>query len=100
MNLSGLRPTLLAMALACVVAPPAQAAATAPASHATATTAPAWVATSNRYAQILLDAQGPFRPEQLSFLGVPGHDDQVADYGPNYPERFRAAMTCARTSPS
>jgi uncharacterized protein (DUF885 family) len=94
MNLSGLRPTLLAMALACVVSPAVQAAAPVP--HATAMTAPAWVATSNRYAQILLDAQGPFRPEQLSFLGVPGHDDQVADYGPNYPERFRAAMTCAR----
>ena len=94
MNLSGLRPTLLAMALACVVSPAVQAAAPVP--HATATTAPAWVATSNRYAQILLDAQGPFQPEQLSFLGVPGHDDQVADYGPKYPERFRAAMTRAR----
>jgi uncharacterized protein (DUF885 family) len=94
MNLSGLRPTLLAMALACVVSPAVQAAAPVP--HATATTAPAWVATSNRYARILLDAQGPFQPEQLSFLGVPGHDDQVADYGPKYPERFRAAMTRAR----
>jgi hypothetical protein len=84
---------------------------------AAAATTPAWVATSNGYAQILLKAQGPFQPEQLSFLGVPGYDDQVFDFGPDNPARFRAAMTrakaellaksamkptrtCARTSPS
>ena len=85
MNLSGLKPTLLAMALACIAAPAAQAATTAPAPRAVAvaTATPAWVATSNRYAQILLAAQGAFQPEQLSFLGVPGHDDQVVDLGPD-----------------
>ena len=101
MNLSGLKPTLLAMALACIAAPAApaaQAATTAPAPRAVAVAAatPAWVATSNRYAQILLAAQGAFQPEQLSFLGVPGHDDQVVDLGPDYPARYRAAMTRAK----
>jgi hypothetical protein len=99
MNLS-FKPTLLAIALACVMAPPALAATAAsqvkaPA-QAKAKAAPAWVATSNRYAQILLDAQGPFAPEMLSFLGVPGYDDQVVDLGPGNPERFRAATTRAK----
>ncbi|HZV22900.1 MAG TPA: DUF885 family protein, partial [Luteimonas sp.] len=97
MNVSASRPTLLAIALACVVALPVQAAPAAATAHAVATAAaPAWVATSNRYAQILLAAQGPFQPEQLSFLGVPGYDDQVADFGPDYQARYRAAMTQAK----
>jgi len=98
MNVSAFRPTLLAIALGCAMsgmALPVQAA--TPMAHAVATVAPpAWVATSNRYAQILLAAQGPFQPEQLSFLGVPGYDDQVADFGPDYQARFRAAMTKAK----
>jgi len=97
MNLSAFRPTLLAIALGCAMALPVQAAPAMPAAHAVATVAPpAWVATSNRYAQIMLAAQGPFQPEQLSFLGVPGYDDQVADFGPDYQARFRAAMTKAK----
>ena len=96
MNLSGLKPTLLALALACVLSPVAQAATPTPARTTAATAAPAWVATSNRYAQILLAAQGPFQPEQLSFLGVPGYDDQVFDFGADYQARYRTAMTQAK----
>ena len=98
MNLSGLRPALLATALVCVLAPaaPARAAASTAHSQTAAPAAPAWVATSNRYAQILLAAQGPFQPEQLSFLGVPGYDEQVFDFGPGYQARYRAAMTRAK----
>jgi len=89
-----LTPTLLALAL--VLAIPVSAPARAADASAAAATTPAWVATSNGYAQILLKAQGPFQPEQLSFLGVPGYDDQVFDYGPDNPARFRAAMTRAK----
>ena len=97
MNVSAFKPTLLAIALTCAAVLPAQAARAAATAHAVATVAPpAWVATSNRFAQILLAAQGPFQPEQLSFLGVPGYDDQVADFGPDYQARFRAAMTRAK----
>ena len=73
--------------------------ATAPAATsqaAPATRAPAWVEQSNRNAQILLDAQGRFQPEQLSFFGIPGYDDQVADLGPDSGKRFRAATAAAR----
>jgi len=97
MNVSAFKPTLLAIALACATTLPVQAAPATASAHAVASVAPpAWVATSNRYAQILLAAQGPFQPEQLSFLGVPGYDDQVADFGPDYQARFRAAMTKAK----
>jgi hypothetical protein len=94
-----LKPLVLAITLA-LVAPlpaPAQAAAAVVAQPAAKPApAPAWVATSNRYAQILLKAQAPFQPEQLSFLGVPGYDDQVADFGPDNPKRFREATARAR----
>lgn len=53
---------------------------------------PAWVTTSNGYAQILLKAQGEFAPEQMSFFGVPGFDERVSDLKPDNGKRFRAAM--------
>jgi uncharacterized protein (DUF885 family) len=93
MKPAALTPLFLALALTLALPMPAPVhAADAPAARA----APAWVATSNRYAQILLDAQGPFQPEQLSFLGVPGYDEQVVDLGPDYPARFRAATARAK----
>ena len=58
--------------------------------------APAWVARSNEYAQILILAQAPFQPEQVSFFGIPGYDDQVADLRPENGKRFRAATVSAR----
>ena len=96
MNVSAFRPTLLAIALACTAALPAQAAPATPSGAEAKAAAPAWVAKSNAYAQILLKAQGPFQPEQLSFLGVPGYDDQVFDFGPGYQARYRTAMTQAK----
>ena len=91
---ASLKPAALALAL--VLALPAAAPVRAADAPAAATVAPAWVAASNRYAQILLDAQGPFQPEQMSFLGVPGYDDQVADLGPDNQARFRAATSRAK----
>ncbi|TBR13268.1 MAG: DUF885 domain-containing protein [Lysobacter sp.] len=93
----------LALALALALAAPHVAVAAKPAAGPATPTvkaapkpAPAWVARSNAYAQILLMAQGPFQPEQLSFFGVPGFDDKVADYGPGYAARYREATAKAR----
>ena len=67
----------LAIALALVVPLPVLAAAATPAA-ATAPSVtpvratPAWVETSNRDAQILLEPQARFAPESASFFGVPG----------------------------
>ncbi|NUS37556.1 MAG: DUF885 domain-containing protein [Lysobacter sp.] len=90
------RPLLLALSIAAVLAAPLPAMAAAPATTTKAAPAAAWVAKSNQYAQILLKAQGPFQPEQLSFLGVPGYDDQVSDFGPGYQARYRAATQKAK----
>lgn len=95
-----MKPLVLAVALALGAVPlSASLAVAAPASTATAkkpAAAPAWVARSNQLAQILLDAQGPFQPEETGFFGVPGYDDKVADLGPDNGKRYRAAMARAR----
>jgi len=93
-----MKPLALAVALALFVpaalsAPPAFAV-TPVVTKAPVT--PAWVARSNELAQILLDAQGPFQPEETGFFGVPGYDDKVADFGPDNDKRYRAAMGKAR----
>ena len=90
------KPLILAMSLALLapVSPLVLAQATPPA--AAAKPAPSWVAKSNADAQILLKAQAPFQPEQLSFLGIPGYDDQVFDFGPDNAKRFRDATAKAR----
>ncbi|HEY0503292.1 MAG TPA: DUF885 domain-containing protein [Lysobacter sp.] len=92
------KPLVLAISLA-LLAPTAvfaQDAAPAAKSAPAKPAAPAWVAKSNEYTQILILAQAPFQPEQVSFFGVPGFDDQVFDYGPDYAKRFREATTKAR----
>jgi len=94
-----LKHTVLAIAVALLMPNAAFAqSATAPVAttQAPASRVPAWVEQSNRNAQILLDAQGRFQPEQLSFFGIPGYDDQVADLGPDSGKRFRAATAAAR----
>jgi uncharacterized protein (DUF885 family) len=89
----------LALALSLAIAAPTCALAQSPAApavkHATAS-APAWVQTSNRYAQILLEAQLRFQPESASFFGIPGYDDKVADLGPDNAARFRKATEEAK----
>ena len=90
------KPLVLALALALAVPGVALAAPATPAAKTAPKPAPAWVAKSNQYAQILLKAQAPFQPEQLSFFGVPGFDDKVFDFGPDYQARFRAATAKAR----
>ena len=60
------------------------------------TSSAAWVTRSNQYAQILLDAQAPFGPEDMSFMGIPGYDHLITDLLPGFPARFRAASAMAR----
>jgi hypothetical protein len=89
----------LAVAITLCLASPAPVLAQAhapPASSASAKAAPAWVARSNEYTQILILAQAPFQPETVSFFGIPGYDDQVADFGPGYQQRFRDATAKAK----
>lgn len=74
----------------------AAAAAVAAATPAREAPAPAWVQASNRHAQVLMDAQFAFQPEQASFFGIPGYDTRVADLGPDSRRRFREAMEQAR----
>ena len=92
-----MKPLTLAIALALLALLPAFAQ-TAPAQATTQSRpVPAWVTRSNEYAQILLQAQAQFSPESASFFGVPGYDDKVADLGANNTERYRTAMTLAKT---
>lgn len=93
-----MKPIALAVALALTAAPlmSAPPALAAPAAKAATPAGPAWVARSNALAQILLDAQGPFQPEETGFFGVPGYDDKVADLGADNGKRYRAAMAKAR----
>jgi uncharacterized protein (DUF885 family) len=89
-----MKPLVLAIVLALSAPLPALAQAVAPAAQVKP--APAWVETSNRYAQILLQAQAPFQPEYASFFGIPGYDDQVADLGPDNAKRYRQATAKAK----
>ncbi len=96
-----MKPLNLALALSLAIAMPtcalAQATTAVPAAAKKApAAAPAWVQTSNRYAQILLEAQLRFQPESASFFGIPGYDDKVADLGPDNAARFRKATADAK----
>jgi uncharacterized protein (DUF885 family) len=65
--------------------------------HAQANQTPAWVARSNADAQVLLDTQARFNPENATQLGLPGYDDKVADLKPNLDARARTALVEAKT---
>jgi hypothetical protein len=52
----------------------------------------AWVAESNRHAQVLLDLLAEFQPESAASIGVEGRDDQVLDLKPNVVARQDAAL--------
>lgn len=96
-----MKPLALAIALTLfAAAPSAFAHAATPASPTAAVPAakapPAWVATSNAHAQVLLGATLRFQPELASFFGIPGYDDQVADLRPDNVARARQATLEAR----
>jgi uncharacterized protein (DUF885 family) len=89
-------PLSLAVALVLGLSGPVVPAVFAADAPAAAPASPAWVARSNEFAQILLKAQAPFAPEEASFFGIPGYDEQVYDLKPKVGERFRAAMAQAK----
>ena len=95
-----MKPLALALALSLAIAAPTCAFAQSPASKPSPAAAPkagpAWVQTSNRNAQILLQAQLRFQPESASFFGIPGYDDKVADLGPDNAARQRKALAEAK----
>ncbi len=97
-----MKPLAIALALSLAMTLPscayAQSHAAAPTAKQTTRPTPAWVDTSNRYAQILLEAQLRFQPESASFFGIPGYDDKVADLGPDNAARFRKATADAKTA--
>lgn len=90
-----MKPLVLAIALA-LAAPLPVLAQTAPAKAQAPAASPAWVTRSNEFAQILLQAQAPFQPEDVSFFGVPGYDDKVTDLGADNGRRYRDAIAAAR----
>ncbi|HEY5851575.1 MAG TPA: DUF885 domain-containing protein [Lysobacter sp.] len=97
-----MKPLTLAIALTLAAGTPALLQAATPAAKtsskaAAAKASPAWVTKSNEYAQILLKAQAEFAPEQMSFFGVPGYDDRVADLKPENAKRFRDATAKAKS---
>jgi uncharacterized protein (DUF885 family) len=57
---------------------------------------PAWVAESNRHAQVLLEILAKYSPESASFFGVEGHDTDVVDLKPGYSERQQADLQAAQ----
>jgi uncharacterized protein (DUF885 family) len=89
------KPLVLAIALSVALATLSPRPALAQ-SEAPAAASPAWVAKSNEYAQVMLEAQAEFAPEQMSFFGVPGYDDRVADLGPDNGKRYRDAVAKAK----
>jgi hypothetical protein len=91
-----MKPIVLAIALALTLPAAASAQAPAPQAASAAPAVPAWVATSNQDAQVLIDAQAAFQPEGFSFFGIPGYDDKVADLGPDNGKRFRTAIAGAK----
>ena len=60
-----------------------------------AQTPPAWVAKSNRNAQLLIDINARYSPESAGASGAAGLDDRVTVFTADRPERLRADLTAA-----
>ncbi|WP_242163841.1 DUF885 domain-containing protein [Lysobacter sp. M15] len=88
---------ILSLAIALALALPAplwaqEAAPTATVERAT----PAWVATSNGYANALLETEAQFNPESVSERGLTQFDGLATDLGPDVDQRRRAALVKAK----
>ncbi len=57
---------------------------------------PAWVAASNKNAQLLIDIQSKYEPENAASNGVMGLDDRVSTPAEGLQERRRADLRAAR----
>lgn len=60
-----------------------------------APTPPAWVAESNRHAQVLLDVTAKYSPEGAASFGVEGHDNDIFDLKAGNSERQEADLQAA-----
>jgi hypothetical protein len=76
-----MRPTLVLLCIS--IAPAAQ-------------TPPAWVQKSNQNAQLLIDLEARYSPEEAASNGVRGLDEQISTAGPGQPQRFRKDLAVAR----
>jgi Bacterial protein of unknown function (DUF885) len=56
---------------------------------------PDWITESNRHAQILLEINGRYSPENAAALGVEGYDESVFDLKPGFAERAEADLEAA-----
>ena len=63
---------------------------------AAAQTPPAWVQKSNQNAQLLIDLEARYAPEEASSEGVPGLDQQISSSAPGEPQRLRKDLAVAR----
>jgi hypothetical protein len=54
--------------------------------------APAWVARSDKNADVLLEVMARTSPEQAADLGIPGLDEEIFDLKPGSEQRERAAL--------
>ena len=54
-----------------------------------------WIDRSNQNAQLLLDVQARFQPEQAARTGISGIDDRIADFTPGHRARQRQAVAAA-----
>ena len=89
---------LLAAAIALVLAAPlhVNAHADGPQASSTARTTPAWVARSNEYAELLMQAEAAFAPESAALSGLTQYDGLAADLGPQVDQRRRDALASAK----
>jgi Bacterial protein of unknown function (DUF885) len=62
------------------------------ASSVAAAAPPSWVQRSDQNAQILLEVQARFAPENAGQIGVPGLDEEILDLKPGFNERSQAAL--------
>jgi len=56
----------------------------------------AWITASNAHAQVLVDTLAKTSPEMAGRLGVPGYDEQIADFTAGANDRTRALLTVSR----
>ena len=89
---------VLAAAIAVALAVPFAIRAQSPATPSVVRSAPAWVATSNGYAQVLMEAEAAFAPESAALSGLTQYDGMAADLGTDVAQRRRDALAQARAA--
>lgn len=57
---------------------------------------PAWVQKSNQNAQLLIELEARYAPEEAASEGVPGLDEQISSASPDEPQRLRKDLAVAR----